>query len=149
MSWKVIQILCAVSFSHNGRFIVSGSSDKTVRIWNMAICETTYMLTGHTSGVRSVAISRNDEFVVSGSDNRTVRIWATATGELLHELKGHAGKVVSVAVSPDCQHIASGSGGLRSCSEVWIWTKDGVIEHKLECLEYPYPYHLAFSHDGR
>ena len=31
-----------VAFSHNGQFIVSGSQDMSVRIWNMATCETTY-----------------------------------------------------------------------------------------------------------
>ena len=137
----------SMAFSHNGRFIVSGSADETVRIWNTATRETTYMLTGHTSEVRSVAISRNEEFVVSGSYDRTVRTWDTATGELLYELKGHADQVMSVAISPDCQHIASGSG-----NEVWIWTKDGVIEHKLESLPtnnyIDLPYDLAFSHDG-
>ena len=135
----------SVVFSHNGQFIVSGSQDKTVRIWNTATCETTHMLTGHTSDVLSVAIPSNDQFVVSGSYDRTVRTWDTATGELLRELKGHGYKVVSVAVSPDCQHIASLSGG-----EVWIWTKDGVIEHKLESPpnQHTHLYDLAFSHDG-
>ena len=131
----------SVAFSHDGRFIVSGG-DETVRIWNTATCDTRYILTGHTGEVTSVAISRNDQFVVSGSYDRTVRIWDTARGELLRELKGHAKGVMSVVVSPDCQHIASGSD-----KEVWIWTKDGIKEHKLECPE-PHLYTLAFSHDG-
>ena len=135
----------SVAFSHNGCFIVSGSSDKTVRIWNTATCETTYMLTGHEAAVVSVAISRNDEFAVSGSRDRTVRMWDTATGELLHELKGHGDRVKSVAVSPDCQHVAS----LSRAGELWIWTKNGVIEHKLECLARKVPYGLAFSNDSR
>ena len=135
----------SVAFSHNGLFIVSGSRDRTVRIWNTATCETRFMLTGHTNEVMSVAISRNDQFVVSGSEDRMVRIWSTETGELLRELKGHEDTVNSVAVSPDCQHIAS-----ESHNEVWIWTKDGVIEHKLECSsnEYDPVYGLTFSHDG-
>ena len=136
----------SVAFSHDGCFIVSGSRDKTVRIWNVATCKTTYTLTGHTSWVTSVAISGDDEFVVSGSDDRTVRIWDTATGRLFHVLKGHAHEVNSVAVSPDCQHIASGA----YYGEVWIWTKDGIIEHKLEfpSIEIDYVSDLAFSHDG-
>ena len=95
--------------------------------------------------MRSVAISRNEEFVVSCSHDRTVRVWDTATGELLRELKGHGDKVESVAVSPDCQHIASGS---RS-GEVWIWTKDGIIEHKLQgpTDKENDIYDIAFSHD--
>ena len=135
----------SVAFSHNGRFIVSGASDKTVRIWNTATCETTYMLTGHKAVVMSVAISKDDKFVVSGSCDRTVRMWDTATGELLHELKGHGDRVESVAVSPDCQHVAS----VSRAHELWIWTKQGVIEHKLECLANKLPYNLAFSNDGR
>ena len=133
----------SLAFSHNGHFIVSGSRDKTVRIWNTATCETRYMLIGHTSEVTSVAISRNDQFVVSGSSHGVVRIWDTAAGELLRELTGGANWVMSVAISPNCQHIASGSRG-----EVWIWTKDGVIEHNLECPAPAYLYDLAFSHDG-
>ena len=135
----------SVAFSHNGRFIVSGASDKTVRIWNTATGETTYMLTGHEDAVMSVAISRDDKFVVSGSRDRTVRMWNTATGELLHELKGHGDRVESVAVSPDCQHVAS----VSRAGELWIWTKNGVIEHKLECLAKKGPYGLTFSNDSR
>ena len=135
----------SVAFSHNGRFIVSGASDKTVRIWNRVTCETTYMLTGHEAAVMSVAISRDDKFVVSGSRDRTVRMWDTATGELLHELKGHRGRVESVAVSPDCQHVAS----VSRAGELWIWTKDGVIEHKLECLAQKGSYDLVFSNNSR
>ena len=134
----------SVAFSHNGHFIVSGSEDWTVRIWNRATCKTRYTLTGHTSDVRSVAISRDDKFVVSGSHDQTVRMWDIETGGVLHELKGHTEQVKSVAVSPDCQHIASGSRG-----EVWIWTKDGIIEHKLETPTEKYNMSdLAFSHDG-
>ena len=135
----------SVAFSHNGLFIVSGSKDETVQIWNVATCETRYTLTEHEDAVMSVAISRDDKFVVSGSEDRTVRIWDTATGELSHVLKGHAHQVKSVVVSPDCQHIASGSLG-----EVWIWTKDGIIEHKLESLTNVHHdvFDLAFSHDG-
>ena len=134
----------SVAFSHNGHFIVSGSRDKTVRIWNTATCDTRYMLTGHTHQVMSVAISRNDQFMVSGSSRGVVRIWDTAAGEPLCELKSYPDWEASVAISPNCQQIASGS-----CGEVWIWTKDGVIEHKLECpSEYNEVYDLAFSHDG-
>ena len=135
----------SVAFSHNGHFIVSGSDDWTVRIWNRATCETRDILMGLTYGVRSVAISRNDKFVVSGSSDRIVRMWDIETGDVLHGL-GHADTVMSVAVSPDCQHIASGS----PCGEVWIWTKDGELEHKLECPteENNEVFSLAFSHDG-
>ena len=134
----------SVVFSHNGRFIVSGSRDMTIRIWNTSTCETTHMLTGHEYWVMSVAISRDDKFVVSGSGDRTVRIWDTTTGELHRELKGHGRGVESVVVSPDCQHVAS----VSLIGELWIWTKDGVIEHKLKCPAYGTTFDLAFSNDS-
>ena len=135
----------SVAFSHNGRFIVSGSWDKTIRIWNTATCETTFILMGHEGAVQSIAISRNDKLVVSGSSDRTVRMWEAATSELLHELKGHGDRLASVAVSPDCQHVAS----LSDAGELWIWTKDGVIEHRFKCLDkHDIPHDLAFSNDG-
>ena len=134
----------SMAFSHNGRFIVSGSCDTTVRIWDTATCQTTYVLTGHEAIVMSVAISRDDKFVVSGSKDRTVRMWDAAIGELLHELKGHAHEVISVAVSPNCQRVAS----VSCAGELWIWTKAGVIEHKLGCLANELMYDLAFSNDG-
>ena len=139
-------VVRSVAFSHNGHFIVSGSWDDTIRIWNTATCETTHILGlgGHEAEVMSVAISRNDKFVVSGSIDRTVRMWDTETGWLLRVLKGHGDRVVSVAVSPDCQHIAS----VSRAGELWIWTKDGVIEHKLECPANKVMYDLAFSNDG-
>ena len=135
----------SVAFSHNGHFVMSGSWDKTVRIWNTAISQSTYMLTGHVAAVKSVAISRNDKFMVSGSKDTTVRMWDTATGELLHELKGHEDEVESVAISPDSRDVASAS----HAGEVRVWTKDGVIEHKFECLANKALYDLAFSNDGR
>ena len=103
------------------RYIVSGSEDKTVRIWNM---ETGWQvgepLTGHTGAVYSVAISPPfkiaDEngngggsaaarYVVSGSDDKTVRIWNMETGRQVGEpLTGHTGPVWSVAISPPFQN---------------------------------------------
>ena len=98
----------------------------------------------HEDVVTSVAISGNDIFVVSGSSDKTARMWDTTTGEVLHELKGHGYRVESVAVSPDCQHVAS----VSRVGELWIW-KNGVIQHRLECLATNGPYDLAFSNDGR
>ena len=135
----------SVAFSHNDRFIVSGSVDVTIQIWNTATCETIYVLTSYKDEVTSAAISGNDKFVVSGSEDGTVRIWDTAAGELLHVLEGHGLDVYSVVVSPDCQHIAS----VSLAHELWIWTKDGILEHKLEIPANEILSDHAFSNDGR
>ena len=85
----------SVAFSHDGSQVVSGSYDKTVRIWNTTTGEVQAELKGHTAVVMSVAFSQDGSQVISGSVDKTVRIWNTTTGEVQAELKGHTNFVTS------------------------------------------------------
>jgi WD40 repeat protein len=60
----------SVAFSQDGSRVVSGSGDKTVRIWNVTTGEVEAELKGHTDWVRSVAFSQDGSQVVSGSRRR-------------------------------------------------------------------------------
>jgi len=55
-----------VSISSDGSYVVSGSSDNTVKIWDMATGTEVRTLTGHTSLVESVSISSDGRYVISG-----------------------------------------------------------------------------------
>ena len=57
----------SVAFSPDGHFLVSGSDDMTVRLWNIDSGEQVQVLEGHMGAVTSVAFSPNGQFVVSGS----------------------------------------------------------------------------------
>src|SRR5258706_530501 len=101
----------SVCYSLDGTRVVSGSSDKTIRIWDAesgtVIGEP---LTGHTGGVNSVAYSPDAEHIISGSSHSTIRIWAVESGTAVgNALAGHVGSVWSVAYSPDGRYIISGS----------------------------------------
>ncbi len=93
----------SVAFSPDGRRIVSGSYDRTLRLWDAATGQPIEApLTGHTDVVRSVAFSPDGRRIVSGSNDRTVRLWDAATGRPIGQpLIGHEGHVTSVAFSPD------------------------------------------------
>ncbi|KAF9490239.1 hypothetical protein BDN71DRAFT_1498685 [Pleurotus eryngii] len=70
----------SVAFSPDGAQIVSGSSDKTIRIWDAGTGQQVGdALTGHEDWVRSVAFSPDGTKIVSGSSDRTIRIWDAAT----------------------------------------------------------------------
>ncbi|EMD31474.1 hypothetical protein CERSUDRAFT_144986, partial [Gelatoporia subvermispora B] len=103
----------AVTFSPDGTRIVSGSGDKTIRIWDASTGQALLEpLEGHTNWVTSVAFSPDGTRIVSGSDDRTIRIWDASTGQaLLEPLEGHTHPVISVAFSPDGTRIVSGSTG--------------------------------------
>ncbi|KAI5118072.1 hypothetical protein M0805_003661 [Coniferiporia weirii] len=108
-----------VAYSPDGRYIVSGSGDNTLRIWDAQIGNSVGdPLTGHSLGINSVAYSPDGRHIVSGSSDRTLRIWDTQTGSAVGEpLIGHSGAVRSVAYSPDGRHIVSGSDG--SMLRIW------------------------------
>lgn len=93
--------------------IVSGSGDKTARVWNMmdgthqtlAIVEPADV----DAGVTSVAISPDGRHVAAGSLDTIVRIWDVATGNLIERLRGHTDSVYSVAFTLDGKGLVSGS----------------------------------------
>ncbi len=65
----------SVSLSPDNKYIVSGSSDKTVRVWEIATGKTFKKLEGHADAVKSVMWSRDVNYIVSGSSDATVRVW--------------------------------------------------------------------------
>jgi len=70
----------SVAFSPDGKFVVSGSADKTVGIWDAEAEMLLQLFRGHTDGVTSVAFSPDSKFVVSGSADKTVGIWDVEMG---------------------------------------------------------------------
>ena len=98
-----------MAVSPDSKRIVSGSVDKTVKVWDVATGAELMTLRGHDEGVGSVAFSPDGKRIVSGSEDNTIKIWDAATGAELMTLRGHSDKVWSVAFSPDGKRIVSGS----------------------------------------
>ncbi len=80
---------------------MSGSSNKTIRLWDAATGAALKTLKGHLDSVTSVAFSPNGKQVVSGSEDNTIRLWNAATGAALQTLEGYSNSVTSVAFSPN------------------------------------------------
>ncbi|KAJ5776870.1 NACHT nucleoside triphosphatase [Penicillium odoratum] len=74
-----ICVVCSVVWSPNGSRLASGSSDKTVRIWDLATGQTVFTIEGHTDDVCSVAWSADGSRLASGSYDHTVKIWDLST----------------------------------------------------------------------
>jgi WD40 repeat protein len=66
----------SVAVTPDGRYIVSGSLDETVRVWERATGKEVQKLTGHQDGVWSVAVTPDGRYIVSGSLDQTVRVWS-------------------------------------------------------------------------
>jgi WD40 repeat protein len=76
----------------DGKYVVSGSGDKTVRLWELATGKEVRRFTGHADWVRSVAVTPDGQYVVSGSGDKTVRLWDLATGKEVRRFTGHEGR---------------------------------------------------------
>ena len=100
----------SVAFSPDSTQIVSGSSDRTVRLWDVQSSHLKATLEGHTYGVYSVAFSPDGNYIVSGSSDETVRLWDVKSKKQIATLEGHTHYVKSVAFSHDGNYIVSGSG---------------------------------------
>jgi WD40 repeat protein len=99
----------AVVISKDGRFTVSGSSDETLKMWDVETGRLIKSFTGHEAGVNSVFLSPDSRWIVSGSDDETVKLWEVETGSFIKSFTGHESRVNSVFLSPDNWWIISGS----------------------------------------
>ncbi len=99
----------SVAFSPDGRFVLSGSWDEMLRLWEVESGQEVRQFTGHSGDVRSVAFSPDGRYVLSGSSDKTLRLWEVATGQEVRRFTRHTGWVTSVAFSPDGRYVLSGS----------------------------------------
>jgi WD40 repeat protein len=99
-----------VAVSSDGRRILSGSEDRSLRLWDIASGTEIRRWGAAELGVKSVAWAPNGPYAVSGGGwGSPARLWDTATGtEIRRFQSGQASDVLAVAFSPEGRLIATG-----------------------------------------
>jgi RNA polymerase sigma factor (sigma-70 family) len=109
------------TFTPDGRFVVSGSFDRTVRVWEVASGKEALCLRGHRRGVAAVAVSADGRLVASSpgrprllidpsqvDEPRRIRLWDLASGKEVASFEGHTWDLTALAFAPDGGRLASG-----------------------------------------
>ena len=102
-------LVTSVAISPDGKHIVGGSDEDTIKVWDAYTGRCEQTLQGHQSAVTSIALSPDGKHIVSGSVDNTIKVWDAYTGRCEQTLQGHQSFVTSVALSPDGKRIISGS----------------------------------------
>uniref|UniRef100_A0A6G1SB36 Notchless 1 n=1 Tax=Aceria tosichella TaxID=561515 RepID=A0A6G1SB36_9ACAR len=123
------EAIVSASFSPDGKGLVSGSGDKSVRFWDTNTQTPVHTCLGHQHWVLAVAWSPDAEKVASGCKNGDVNIWCPKTGQRLtkNPMIGHSKYITCLAwepinCKPDCRRLASSSKD----STIRIW--DTVLQ---------------------
>jgi WD40 repeat protein len=137
-------VVMATVFTPDGRRLVSGGWDETIKVWNVEHATEEATLRGHTNSVWSLATSGDGLLLASGSGDFTVKLWSLSSLTEVRTFQGHTEGVYSVALSADGTVLVSAS----SDRTVRIW--DPTSGAEVARLDHPYPVRcLALTPDGK
>jgi WD40 repeat protein len=97
-----------LTWSHDGKTLISGSDDESIRTWNTTTWQQVAVLTGHTSYVYGIAISPNGRILASASYDNTARLWNLENSQSIGSPLQHADQVFGVSFSTDGRLLATG-----------------------------------------
>ncbi|KAF8803573.1 WD40 repeat-like protein [Phlegmacium glaucopus] len=101
--------------------LITGSYDRTIRVWNLETGVELHCLRGHTGTVR--ALQFDEVKLITGSMDSTLKVWDWRRGKCIKTLNGHTGGVV--CLNFDSNVLAS--GGVDSTIKVWNLRTGGVF----------------------
>jgi WD40 repeat protein len=134
-----------VAFSPNSQSIVSGSIDKTIKIWHLD-GKLVKEIAAHQAPIRSIAFNPKADRFASASDDGTIKLWQ-ADGTFIQTLQGDPRRkaaILRVSFSPDGRYIAAG----KSDGAIDLWQSDGVFVKTLKRHRTTVR-GVAFTQDGK
>jgi WD40 repeat protein len=100
----------SVCVSADGKRLLTGSEDKTLRLWDTATGKSLHVFEGHTQHIFGAVLAPDGKQALSAGD-QTVRLWDTATGKEVRQMTGHEGPAVRAVFGPEGRAVSGGTDG--------------------------------------
>jgi len=99
------------------KFFVTGSSDKTIKFWDLVEGTLKITLTGHINTVRGLAVSDRHPYLFSCGEDKTVKCWDLEQNKVVRQYHGHLSGVLALALHPELDLLVT--GGRDSTARIW------------------------------
>ncbi|XP_043348416.1 dynein assembly factor with WDR repeat domains 1 isoform X4 [Dermochelys coriacea] len=110
--------LTNVAFNKSGSCFITGSYDRTCKIWDTASGEELRTLEGHRNVVYAIAFNNPyGDKIATGSFDKTCKLWSAETGKCYHTFKGHTAEIVCLSFNLQSTLIATGS--MDTTAKLW------------------------------
>ncbi|XP_039029162.1 WD repeat-containing protein 48-like isoform X1 [Hibiscus syriacus] len=102
----------ALAMNHNGSLLVSGGTEKVVRVWDPRTGSKNMKLRGHTDNIRALLMDSTGRYCLSGSSDSMIRLWDLGQQRCVHSYAVHTDSVWALASTPTFSHVYSGGRDL-------------------------------------
>jgi WD40 repeat protein len=135
----------SVTFSRDGRQLLSGSWDGSLRLWDVETECTLQSIRGHSDDATSVVFVGDETILASASSDTTIKFWDADSGSLLQQLNDHNDRISGLAYADDSGELASGSGD----GTIRIWDIENGSAVRILPGDHGGVWSIAITDDGR
>ncbi|CDK28669.1 unnamed protein product [Kuraishia capsulata CBS 1993] len=130
--WKLMRVIAghtgwvrSVTVEPENDWFATGSSDGTIKIWDLASGKLRLTLTGHIMAVRGLVVSDRHPYMFSCSEDKTVKCWDLEKNKVVRDYHGHLSSVYSIDLHPSVDLLTT--AGRDSSVRVWdVRTKNQI-----------------------
>ncbi|KAL4351908.1 hypothetical protein GQ457_06G019930 [Hibiscus cannabinus] len=102
----------ALAMNDSGSLLVSGGTEKVVRVWDPRTGSKNMKLKGHTDNIRALLLDSTGRYCLSGSSDSMIRLWDLGQQRCVHSYAVHTDSVWALASTPTFSHVYSGGRDL-------------------------------------
>ncbi|KAH7678804.1 WDR48/Bun107 protein [Dioscorea alata] len=102
----------ALAMNSSGNLLVSGGTEKVIRVWDPRTGSKNMKLRGHTDNVRALLLDSTGRYCLSGSSDSMIRLWDLGQQRCVHSYAVHTDSVWALASTATFSHVYSGGRDL-------------------------------------